>query len=90
MTLAELLRGEGYATACIGKWHLGFRGPFLPENQGFDAFIPLIDSGISFYVWSGKQFFAVLLFTCKEFDNDKAIAFTSDFLGVQEVATLAF
>jgi hypothetical protein len=27
------------------------------ENEGFDAFIPLIDSGISLYVWSSAKFF---------------------------------
>jgi arylsulfatase A len=34
-TLAEALRREGYATACVGKWHLGGKG-FLPTEQGFD------------------------------------------------------
>lgn len=35
-TLAERLRSAGYATACIGKWHLGGEG-FGPERQGFDV-----------------------------------------------------
>ncbi len=35
-TLAELLKPLGYATACIGKWHLGGKG-FGPEAQGFDV-----------------------------------------------------
>ena len=47
-----------------------------PENQGFDAFIPLIDSGISLYVWSARRFFAVVLFTCKRFDVERALEFT--------------
>ena len=34
-TLAEYLKGAGYATACIGKWHLGGAG-FSPKDQGFD------------------------------------------------------
>jgi len=42
VTLAELFKKEGYATACIGKWHLGFRPPFLPENQGFDYYFGLL------------------------------------------------
>jgi arylsulfatase A-like enzyme len=35
VTIAELLKKEGYATACVGKWHLGGKG-FLPTDQGFD------------------------------------------------------
>jgi arylsulfatase A-like enzyme len=36
MTIAEVLRDAGYATACIGKWHLGGKG-FGPQEQGFDV-----------------------------------------------------
>ncbi|MGB0369737.1 MAG: sulfatase family protein [Opitutales bacterium] len=36
VTMAETFRAAGYATACIGKWHLGFKEEFLPLNQGFD------------------------------------------------------
>lgn len=39
MTLAEALKTNGYATACIGKWHLGGKG-FLPTEQGFDLYHP--------------------------------------------------
>lgn len=38
ITIAEVLRDRGYATACIGKWHLGDQPPFLPTRQGFDEF----------------------------------------------------
>lgn len=38
MTLAEVAKQKGYATICIGKWHLGHREPFLPTRQGFDAY----------------------------------------------------
>ena len=38
VTIADLLKGAGYATACIGKWHLGHRKPFLPTSQGFDTY----------------------------------------------------
>lgn len=37
-TVAEVLRAGGYATACIGKWHLGDQPEFLPTNQGFDHY----------------------------------------------------
>jgi arylsulfatase A-like enzyme len=36
VTVAEVLKGEGYATAIIGKWHLGDQPEFLPNAQGFD------------------------------------------------------
>jgi len=39
VTIAELLKGRGYATACIGKWHLGDQLPFLPRRQGFDYYL---------------------------------------------------
>ena len=44
-TLAEVLKSKGYATACIGKWHLGDQPDFLPTRQGFDEFfgIPYSD-----------------------------------------------
>ncbi len=38
LTLAELLRQAGYATAIVGKWHLGDRHPYLPLQHGFDEF----------------------------------------------------
>jgi arylsulfatase A-like enzyme len=38
-TLAEYLKEDGYASAAIGKWHLGGKG-FLPTDQGFDLYHP--------------------------------------------------
>jgi arylsulfatase A-like enzyme len=38
ITLAELLRPRDYATACIGKWHLGWARAFRPQRHGFDVF----------------------------------------------------
>lgn len=37
-TLAELLKEQGYATMCIGKWHLGDQPEFLPTRHGFDHY----------------------------------------------------
>jgi arylsulfatase A-like enzyme len=36
VTIAELLRGQGYATAHIGKWHLGIHPGSTPNDQGFE------------------------------------------------------
>lgn len=38
VTIAELLKEKGYATAAIGKWHLGHLPQYLPTNQGFDSY----------------------------------------------------
>ncbi len=41
LTLAELLRDAGYATAIFGKWHLGHHPQFLPTRHGFDEYFGL-------------------------------------------------
>jgi len=41
VTIAEILKDAGYATGMYGKWHLGYKPPFLPADQGFDEFIGL-------------------------------------------------
>jgi len=38
VTVADVLKGAGYATACVGKWHLGDQPEFLPTAQGFDHY----------------------------------------------------
>ena len=40
-TVAELLKPRGYATECIGKWHLGDQPEFLPTRTGFDHYVGL-------------------------------------------------
>jgi arylsulfatase A-like enzyme len=37
-TIAERLKERGYATMCIGKWHVGDQPEFLPTKQGFDHY----------------------------------------------------
>ncbi len=81
--------------------HLGLRGYGRPaifapagegseDNQGFDAFLPLIDSGISLYVWTRARFVAVVLFTCKAFDEASAIEFTRAFFRLRELEAAGF
>jgi arylsulfatase A len=41
MTLAEVAKQKGYATAAVGKWHLGHLPPFLPTRHGFDEYYGL-------------------------------------------------
>jgi len=61
------------------------------ENQGFDAFLPLVDSGIAAYFWTGQRFFSIVLYTCKAFSEDAAVRYVRAFLGVgEEPVVLAF
>lgn len=61
------------------------------ENAGYDAFVPLIDSGISAYVWSNTQFFSIVIYTCKGFDEEAAIKFTQEYFAVSgEIVSAAF
>jgi arylsulfatase A len=41
LTIAEVLKKAGYTTGMYGKWHLGYKPPLFPSNQGFDDFIGL-------------------------------------------------
>ena len=38
LTLGEMFKSRGYATACFGKWHLGHHPRFLPTSHGFDTY----------------------------------------------------
>jgi arylsulfatase A len=40
-TIAERLKEQGYATLCVGKWHVGDQPDFLPTRQGFDHYLGL-------------------------------------------------
>lgn len=81
--------------------HLGLRaygeaaifspgGTGKAENQGFDGFLPLVDSGISAYVWTSRKFVSVFLYTCKGFDADAAIGYTRRHFAIEgEIASAA-
>ena len=62
--------------------HTGGEGK--AANQGYDAFVPLIDSGIYLCVWSGPRFASVILYTCAEFDEMQATGLTREFFGMTE------
>lgn len=60
------------------------------ENQGFDAFVPLIDSGISLYVWTNEKFLSCVMYTCKQFSVEDAVIFTKDFFHTNELEQQSF
>jgi len=49
ITMAEVLKEEGYKTALIGKWHLGARDTHTPLDQGFDYFFGFRGGFIDYY-----------------------------------------
>lgn len=59
VTLAEMFRSAGYATAHIGKWHVGYTPETLPQQQGFDQSFGhmggCIDNYSHFFYWSGPN-----------------------------------
>jgi arylsulfatase A len=49
VTLAEVLKKAGYRTALFGKWHLGGKEGYWPNDQGFDEFFGHLSGGIDAY-----------------------------------------
>lgn len=60
------------------------------ENQGYDAFVPLIDSGISVYVWTSSKFVSLIIYTCKGFDEKTAIEATKKFFNAEKIESMSF
>jgi arylsulfatase A-like enzyme len=48
-TLSERLKGKGYATGMVGKWHLGFRPELTPPQRGFDEFFGFLSGMRSYF-----------------------------------------
>jgi arylsulfatase A len=59
ITMAEMFKSAGYATAHIGKWHIGYTPETLPLAQGFDHSFGhmggCIDNFSHFFYWSGPN-----------------------------------
>lgn len=47
-------------------------------NEGFDGFVPLVDSGIYVAVWVNPRFMSTVIYTCGPFDEDRAVALVRD------------
>ena len=75
VTLAEILKGRGYATAIYGKWHLGDAPQFLPTRHGFDEWfgLPYSNDMWPFHPTSGTNYPPLPLY-----ENEKVIQIMPD------------
>ena len=59
VTLAQVLKGAGYATGHVGKWHLGYTPEAMPTARGFDSSFGhmggCIDNYSHFFYWDGPN-----------------------------------
>ena len=56
-----------------------------PIHDGFEGAIFWVESGASIYVWERFNFLTVDIYTCKRFDNQKAVDFTAKFFRTTEL-----
>ena len=59
-------------------------------NEGFDGFVPLIDSGIYISVWVNPKFLSTIIYTCGEFDSDKAVSLVKEIFNLSEFQSAIF
>src|SRR4030095_16773308 len=48
-TIASLLKGNGYDTSLVGKWHLGWKPEFGPNRHGFDEFFGVLSGAVDYF-----------------------------------------
>lgn len=54
-TIGDQLRACGYATAIVGKWHLGLGEGCHPNRRGFDHFCGMLGGGHTYFPWEGNN-----------------------------------
>jgi S-adenosylmethionine decarboxylase len=65
-------------------------GKLKQVNQGYDCFVPLIDSGIYLGIWTNDNFLSMVIYTCKKFPSFKAIKITKEFWKIEKIASYSF
>jgi len=75
MTLAEVCKQKNYATACFGKWHLGYQKKFLPLQHGFDEYfgLPYSNDMWPFHPTAGDRYPNLPLIEGNEVINPKVM-----------------
>jgi arylsulfatase A-like enzyme len=66
VSLFEVMHHAGYKTVCIGKWHLGYNQPFLPQDKGIDHFFGFYEA---FSLYSDTRNREVVNYKHKTFQN---------------------
>jgi arylsulfatase A-like enzyme len=94
-SVSSLLQKNGYQTALIGKWHLGFNQEFLPTRHGFDYFFGITSGGVDYVTHQAVQKlpakFNALTKSADLYENEKQIerkGYLTDLLTKQAVAFL--
>jgi len=59
-------------------------------NQGFDGFVPLVDSGIYISVWVNRRFLSTIIYTCGDFDAEKGVQVVKEFFDVSTFQSAIF
>ncbi|HYJ85643.1 MAG TPA: hypothetical protein VEW46_06295 [Pyrinomonadaceae bacterium] len=59
-------------------------------NEGFDGFVPLIDSGIYISVWMNPKFLSTIIYTCGEFDEEKAVSLVEEIFQLSDYQSAIF
>ena len=60
------------------------------QNEGYDGFVPLVDSGIYIGVWINRKFLSLILYTCTDFVDTEAIERTNEFFRFSEMEHARF
>jgi len=80
ITIAEVLAAAGYETALVGKWHLGWKPEFGPNQHGYDEFFGIL-SGASDYFKHGDDLWENLT-------PVQRVGYLTDLLAQRTIATL--
>ena len=59
-------------------------------NEGFDGFVPLVDSGIYIGVWMNPKFLSTIIYTCGEFDEEKAVSLVEEIFELSDYQSAIF
>jgi arylsulfatase A-like enzyme len=93
-TIADRLKSAGYATALVGKWHLGSRADLQPQRRGFDEFFGFLGGAHSYFnttgMLRGTEQIKELDYTTDAFGREAAAFITRHQSGAPWFLYLAF